>query len=85
MVGKKESAFMRDNFWGNTSTSISDIRIESKDQNKTVIYLISPLSRMMIVCQKHVMNWMSLFVDMHTREIIEQVVTWREQKVTMKY
>lgn len=39
MFGKKESTFKRNNFWGNTSTKISDIRIELKDQNKTLIYL----------------------------------------------
>ena len=39
MFGKKESTFKRDNFWGNTSTRISDIRIELKDQNKTLISL----------------------------------------------
>jgi hypothetical protein len=39
MFGKKESTFKRDHFWGNVSTRISDIRIELKDQNKTLIYL----------------------------------------------
>jgi hypothetical protein len=39
MFGKKESTFRRDYFWGNMSTKISDIRIELKDQNKTIISL----------------------------------------------
>jgi hypothetical protein len=39
MFGKKESTIKRDHFWGNTSTRISDIGIELKDQNKTLIYL----------------------------------------------
>ena len=39
MFGKKESTFKRDHFWGNTSTKISDIHIELKDQNKTVMSL----------------------------------------------
>jgi hypothetical protein len=37
MFGKEESTFKRDNFWGNTSTRISDIGIELKDQNKTYL------------------------------------------------
>jgi hypothetical protein len=39
MFGKKESTFKRDYFWGNTSTKISGIHIELKDQNKTIISL----------------------------------------------
>jgi hypothetical protein len=39
MFGKKESTFKRDNFWNNTSTRISNLHIELKDQNKTVIRL----------------------------------------------
>lgn len=39
MFGKKESTFKRDYFWGNISTKISNIHIELKDQNKTVISL----------------------------------------------
>jgi hypothetical protein len=39
MFGKKESVFRRDYFWGNTSTRISNLHIELKDQNKTVITL----------------------------------------------
>ena len=27
---------------------------------------------------KHVMNWLSLFVDMHNREIMEKIVKWTE-------
>jgi hypothetical protein len=39
MFGKKESTFKRDNYWGNTSTKVSEIHIELKDQNKTLIHL----------------------------------------------
>jgi hypothetical protein len=39
MFGKKESTFKREYFWDNMSTKISDIRIELKDQNKTIISL----------------------------------------------
>jgi hypothetical protein len=37
MFGKKESTFKRENFWGDTSTKVSEIKIELNDQNRTLI------------------------------------------------
>ena len=34
---------------------------------------------------KHVMNWLSLFVDMHNREIMEKIVKWTEPKYKIEW
>jgi hypothetical protein len=45
MFGKKEPAFKREYFWGSTSTRVSEIRIELKDQKNTIILITEKESK----------------------------------------